>query len=120
MTSYFFLGNEVLFSFSLSEGFLLKHTLFYVVLGVATAFASIYFTKMYFKILEWFKPFRSPKYRLLVGGAAIGIMLYAIPPLYGEGFGFINNLLEGDHIKALGKSPFDAFIDNIWVVIALL
>jgi len=120
LTSYFFLGNEVLFSFSLSEGFLLKHTLFYVVLGVATAFASIYFTKMYFKILEWFKPFRSPKYRLLVGGAAIGIMLYAIPPLYGEGFGFINSLLEGDHIKALGKTPFDAFIDNIWVVIALL
>ncbi|MEM6893193.1 MAG: chloride channel protein [Bacteroidota bacterium] len=120
LTSYFFLGNEVLFSFSLSEGFLLKHTLFYVALGVATAFASIYFTKMYFKILEWFKPFRSPKYRLLVGGAAIGIMLYAIPPLYGEGFGFINSLLEGDHIKALGKTPFDAFVDNIWVVIALL
>ncbi|MEM8847921.1 MAG: chloride channel protein, partial [Bacteroidota bacterium] len=120
LTSYFFLGNEVLFSFSLTEGFQLGDTLFYILLGVGTAFASIYFTKMYFQILKWFEPFKSPKYRLLVGGIAIGIMLYAIPPLYGEGFGFINNLLDGNHLKALGSTPFDAYTENIWVVIALL
>ncbi|WP_108245444.1 chloride channel protein [Muricauda brasiliensis] len=120
LTSYFFLGNEVLFSFSLSEGFKLEDTSFYVLLGVGTGFASIYFTKMYFRILSLFKKLKSPKYKLLVGGIAIGIMLYAIPPLYGEGFGFINNLLDGNHLKALGTTPFDAFTDNIWVVIALL
>ena len=120
LTSYFFLGNELLFSFSLIEGFQLSDTLFYILLGVGTAFASIYFTKMYFQILKWFEPFRSPKYRLLVGGIAIGIMLYAIPPLYGEGFGFINNLLDGNHLMALGNTPFDAYTENIWVVIALL
>lgn len=120
LTSYFFLGNEVLFDFSLSDNFEIKDTLFYVLLGVGTAFASIYFTKMYFGILKLFKPLKSPKYRLLVGGLAIGIMLYFIPPLYGEGFGFINNLLEGNHTAALGTTPFDAYIDNIWVVIALL
>ncbi len=120
LTSYFFLGNEVLFSFSLSEGFQLRDTFFYILLGVGTAFASIYFTKMYFAILGFFKRFKSPKYKLLVGGMAIGIMLYAIPPLYGEGFGFINNLLDGDHIKALGKTPFDDYTHNIWVVITLL
>ena len=120
LTSYFFLGNEVLFSFSLSEGFELKDTLFYILLGIGTAFASIYFTKMYFAILDFFKRFRSPKYKLLVGGIAIGIMLYAIPPLYGEGFSFINNLLEGNHLDALGNTPFDDYTHNIWVVIALL
>ncbi len=120
LTSYFFLGNEVLFSFSLTEGFDLNDTLFYLLLGVGTAFASIYFTKMYFGILKLFKPLKSPKYRLFVGGIAIGIMLYFIPPLYGEGFGFINNLLDGETIKALGKTPFDAYSNNIWVVIALL
>ncbi|MER3319297.1 MAG: chloride channel protein [Allomuricauda sp.] len=120
LTSYFFLGNEVLFSFSLSEGFQLKDTPFYILLGVGTGFASIYFTKMYFSILSLFKKLKSPKYKLLVGGITIGVMLYAIPPLYGEGFGFINNLLDGDHLKALGTTPFDNYTDNIWVVIALL
>ena len=120
LTSYFFLGNEILFSFSLNEGFQLNDTLFYVLLGGGTALASIYFTKMYFGILSIFKRWRSPKYKLLFGGIAIGIMLYLIPPLYGEGFAFINNLLDGDHIKALGRTPFDAYLENIWVVILLL
>ncbi|MEO0572739.1 MAG: chloride channel protein [Bacteroidota bacterium] len=120
LTSYFFLGNETLFSFSLSEGFQLNDTLFYMVLGLSTGIASIYFTKMYFWILSLFKQFRSPKYKLLVGGIAIGVMLYFIPPLYGEGFGFINTLLDGNTISALGKTPFDKYLDNIWVVIALL
>ncbi len=120
LTSYFFLGNEVLFKFSLSSGFELKDVLFYVVLGVGTAVASIYFTKMYFWILKMFRRFKSPKYKLLVGGIAIGVMLYFIPPLYGEGFGFINKLLDGEHLSALGSTPFDTYLDNVWVVIALL
>ncbi|WP_396632510.1 chloride channel protein [Maribacter sp. R86514] len=120
LTSYFFMGNEVLLNFSNTEPFEIKDTLFYILLGVGTAVASIYFTKMYFRIVNLFKPFKSPKYRLLVGGLAIGIMLYMIPPLYGEGFSFINYLLIGDHITALGKTPFDTYTNNIWIVIALL
>jgi len=120
LTSYFFLGDETLFNFSIIEKFEIRDTLFYIVLGVGTAIASIYFTRMYFGILQFFKRFKSPKYKLLVGGLAIGGMLYFIPPLYGEGFGFINNLLVGNDIKALGNTPFDAYTSNIWVVIALL
>jgi len=120
LTSYFFLGDETLFNFALNESFEITDTVYYILLGIGTAVASIYFTKMYFRIMDFFKRFRSPKYKLLAGGLAIGIMLYFIPPLYGEGFGFINNLLEGDHLKALGKTPFDAYTDQIWVVIGLL
>ena len=43
-----------------------------------------------------------------------------MPPLYGEWVSFINALLSGNHITALGKTPFDAHLDNVWVVIALL
>ncbi len=120
LTSYFFLGNETLFNFSLTDEFQIRDTLFYCILGIGTAIASIYFTKMYFAIIHFFKRFKSPKYKLLVGGLAIGGMLYLIPPLFGEGFGFINNLLDGNHIAALGKTPFDSYTQHIWVVIALL
>jgi CIC family chloride channel protein len=120
LTSYFFLGDETLFTFALEDTFQVGDSLYYVILGMGTAFASIYFTKMYFRIMALFQRFRSPKYKLLAGGLAIGAMLYFIPPLYGEGFGFINNLLEGDHLSALGRTPFDAYTDQIWVVIGLL
>jgi len=120
LTSYFFMGDEVLISFVPSEGFLMEDIPYYILLGLGTGVASIYFTKMYFGIFAFFKRFKSPKYKLLVGGIAIGIMLYAIPPLYGEGLGFVNQLLAGNHLEALGSTPFDAYTDNIWVVIALL
>ncbi|NAS31805.1 CBS domain-containing protein [Flavobacteriaceae bacterium R38] len=120
ITSYFFLGDDVLLNFEVAEKFAIKDTLFYLVLGVITAFASIYFTKMYFAITSLFDQMKSSITKLVIGGLAIGIMLYFIPPLYGEGFGFINSLLEGNHLNALGATPFDTIIDNIWIVIALL
>ncbi len=120
ITSYFFLGDEVLFRFEVIEKFDIYDTPFYIILGIGTAFASIYFTKMYFGILHFFDRFSKKIYKLLIGGLAIGIMLYFIPPLYGEGLGFINDLLHGDHLKAIGKTPFDDLTANIWIVIALL
>ncbi len=120
ITSYFFLGDEVLFRFDVLEKFDIYDTPFYIILGVGTAIASIYFTKMYFGILHFFDRFPKKIYKLLIGGLAIGIMLYFIPPLYGEGLGFINDLLHGDHLTAIGKTPFDEMTGNIWIVIALL
>ena len=120
LTSYFFLGDELLFNFNISDKFEIKDTFFYLILGVSTAFASIYFTKMYFAILSFFELFKTRFQKLIIGGLAIGIMLYFIPPLYGEGFGFINNLLAGNHIEAIGNTPFDALEDNIWLIIGLL
>lgn len=120
VTSYFFLGNENLFNFKLIEQFQLRDIPFYILLGIGTAFASIYFTKMHFAITTFFDRFKDKLKKLIICGLGIGVMLYFIPPLYGEGFGFINNLLEGNHIEALGKTPLDNYTENIWIVIVLL
>jgi CIC family chloride channel protein len=121
VTSYFFLGTDVLFSFDLKDGFKINDILFYVVLGIGTGIASVYFSKIFFGITNWFKKFKNPIKRLIIGGLAIGVMLFFIPPLFGEGYGLINNLLHGDHMAAIGSVPFvDNLTDNIWVIIALL
>lgn len=120
ITSYFFLGDSVLFDFHVTDKFAIKDTLFYITLGIGTGFASIYFTKIYFAITSFFNRFKSARKKLIVGGIAIGVMLFFIPPLYGEGFGFINNLMLGNDIDALGNTPLNEYLDNIWIVIALL
>ena len=120
LTSYFFLGNSVLFNYNVSQPFTSSDTLFFIILGIGTGIASIYFSKIYFAIYKFFERFKTSLQKLIVGGLAIGVMLYFIPPLYGEGFGFINDLLDGNHLHAFGKTPFDDYLDNIWVVIALL
>ncbi len=120
ITSYFFLGTQVLLRFKMIDQFEIEHILFYVILGLATGIASVYFSKMFFLITDFFKGIESRAKRLLIGGVAIGAMLYIIPPLYGEGYGVINNLLKGDHIAAIGQTPFELDLNNIWIVIALL
>ena len=120
VTSYFFLGTDVLFSYDIQDKFVIKDILFYAALGIGTGFASVYFSKIFFAINRFFKQFKNPLKRLVIGSMAIGVMLYFIPPLYGEGYGIINNLLHGDHLAALGTTPFDEYTDNIWVVMGLL
>ncbi|WP_295985374.1 chloride channel protein [uncultured Algibacter sp.] len=120
VTSYMFLGTDVLLRFQLADKFEINDIGFYAVLGLVTALASVYFSKVFFAITNFFKQFKSRAVRFLIGGLAIGTMLYFIPPLYGEGYGIMNNLLKGDHIAAIGKTPFNLDLSNTWIVIGLL
>ncbi|WP_434037075.1 chloride channel protein [Formosa sp. 4Alg 33] len=120
VTSYLFLGTDVLLNFKLIEQFMVEDIPFYILLGLVTALASIYFSKVFFAITAFFKQFESRALRLLIGGVAIGTMLFFIPQLYGEGYGLMNNLLKGDHITAIGHTPFNVDLSNIWIVIILL
>ncbi|MFT6700029.1 MAG: CIC family chloride channel protein [Porticoccaceae bacterium] len=120
ITSYFFIGTDVLFGFKLVDVFEVKDIPFYIALAFLTGIASVYFSKMYFKIINFFEQFNSPFKKLLIGGVAIGIMLYLIPPLYGEGYGLINNLLNGNTEAALKDIPYNLDLENVYVVVLML
>ena len=120
ITSYFFLGQDVLFGFKLQDAFEIKDILLYTFLGVGTGIASVYFSKMYFAITRYFNRFSNNLKRLIIGALAIGIMLFFIPPLYGEGYGLINSLLEGDAKTALKDIPYNIDLNNVWMVILML
>lgn len=120
VTSYFFLGTDILLRFELTDKFQITDIGFFIILGLITGLASVYFSKVFFAITNFFKQFKSRAKRLIIGGLAIGTMLYFIPPLYGEGYGIMNNLLKGDHLSAIGKLPFNLDLSNIWIIISLL
>ncbi|MDB2462882.1 chloride channel protein [Algibacter sp.] len=120
ITSYMFLGTDVLLRFELTDKFVVNDIPFYILLALVTGLASVYFSKVFFGITNFFRQFESRAVRLIIGGLAIGTMLYFIPPLYGEGYGIMNNLLKGDHLAAIGTTPFDLDLSNIWIIIGLL
>ncbi|MCG1037346.1 chloride channel protein [Polaribacter sargassicola] len=120
ISSYFLVGTDVLFRFKLVDVFEINDIPFYIFLAFVTGNASVYFSKMYFKIINFFEKFDSPFKRLLIGGGAIGIMLYLIPPLYGEGYGLINNLLKGNTAAALKDIPYNLDLENVYVVVVML
>ncbi|PHS04879.1 MAG: chloride channel protein [Kordia sp.] len=120
LTSYFFLGDDVLLHFKIEDKFQLKDVLFYVLLGITSAATSIYFSKVYFGIDTFFKRFSNPYSRLLVGGIVIGIIVFFIPPLFGEGFEVINNVLKGNITEVITNNIFNIDTDQVIVVFALL
>ncbi len=120
LTSYFFFGDDVLLHFQVQDKFNLSDVSFYIFLGVATAMVSIYFSKVYFGIGNFFKRFKSPYKRLLIGGILLGTVVYFIPPLFGEGFVTINNVLKGNIDAVVKNNIFHTVTDNIWVVVSLL
>ncbi|MEZ4857571.1 MAG: chloride channel protein [Flavobacteriaceae bacterium] len=120
ITSYFFFGNDILLPFSIEDKFALKDIPFYIILGVVAGFISVYFTEMYDRIQKLFDKIGSPIKRLIFGGLGIGILVYFIPPLYGEGFDVINNLVQGNPEKALENNFLHLDVSNVWVIIALL
>ena len=120
LTSYFFFGDDVLLHFQVQDKFQLTDVTFYIFLGVASAMVSIYFSKIYFGVGNFFKRFENPYKRLLIGGVLLGTVVYFIPPLFGEGFVTINNVLKGNIVAVVRNNIFHTVTDNIWVVVALL
>lgn len=120
LTSYMFFGSDVLLPFKISETFTIADLPFYVLLGIIAGFVSIYFTVIYDKIQQFFDGISSPFKRLLIGALGIGLLVYLIPPLYGEGFDLINNLVQGNPEKALQNTLFNVEATNVWAMIALL
>ncbi|PKH50123.1 chloride channel protein [Tenacibaculum sp. Bg11-29] len=120
ITSYFFFEKDALLGFELVDAFKIKDIFYYVLLGFFTGLVSVYFSKIYFRITNFFKRIKKPVHKLIFGGVAIGLMLFLIPPLYGEGYGLINNLLEGNTLAALKDIPYNVDFENVWIVIIFL
>ena len=120
ITSYLFLGSDVLLGFELNDKFEIGEIGFYAIFGIFTGIISVYFSVIYFAIRKFFYQFKSRFVRLIIGSIIIGFILYLMPSLYGEGYGLINNLLKGNHIAAIGNTPFSFDQNNIWLVIIFL
>ena len=120
VTSYFFLGQDVLFSVKIQETFQINDIAFYVFLAIFTGFASVYFSKIYFIIINFFNRFKKTSHKLFWSSIAIGLLLLLVPPLYGEGYSIINNLLLNDAAEALKELPYEFDKTNVWTVIILL
>lgn len=121
LTRLFFTGEEsFLIHFNSVEDFQLNQILLYSGLGIFTAFISLYFTQIYFKTKQLFATINSPLRKVLIGGIVVGILIYIIPPLYGEGFGLINNLINNKKPELTSFQSFQSIGLSDWGFIILL
>ncbi len=92
--SYMLMGTETMFKFT-AEDFDLARVPYVLLLGIVCGLVSLYFTKVTVNVEKFFKRFKSPYIRLLIGGSALSVLIFLFPPLYGEGYETIKQLIDG-------------------------
>ncbi|MCB0402558.1 MAG: chloride channel protein [Flavobacteriales bacterium] len=120
ITSRMMLGDNVLFDIQIRDPFLAGDVPFYILLGVFTGLISVYFNKMFWFIEDAFARFKNPFIRLLIGGSLLGVLIFFIPPLYGEGFQTIKMLFSGNYSSIVNNSMFYGQKDNVLLMIGLI
>ena len=117
--TYVVTGSEPMFTLQTIEPFALNRLPLYVCLGVICGLMSLYFTRGMNGLEQWFKrTFRSVGVKILVGGTALGVMIYLFPPLYGEGYEVITDLMNGQSTRHFLASPLSHWQSPVWYVLA--
>ncbi len=112
-----FLNEKILFDITIKESFVLSDVPFFIILSIITGFIGIYFTRVYLAIEKKFETLLKSRKKIIYSGAILGILLVFFPPLYGEGFVIIKQILSGNFTDTLNNTFFEPYKSSIFVII---
>ena len=115
--AYIFTGYNVEFFFSQSEPFYASRIPFVVLLGIFCGFVSLYFSSTVGAMESMFKRVSNPRVRYIIGALTLSVLIFLLPPLYGEGYGAITHLLNGEVSEIFDNSLFYRYRDTVWCVL---
>ncbi|TDN95815.1 chloride channel protein [Sunxiuqinia elliptica] len=118
--AYYFMGDAVLFKFSVIHTFEAVQIPYYILAGVFAGFLSLYFTRVAMSVEKKMKSIKKQSVRLIYGGIALGVLIFLFPPLWGEGYSSINKVFNDMGHNLLDNSLFYDFGDNPWFFAAFL
>ena len=113
--SYIFLGDSLPFECSLSP-FTMHNIPYYLILGLFCAVCSVYFTRMTLYLEDKIKSIQKPLLRWGLSAFCLGLLIFLFPPLYGEGYEYIHELLNGGTIDLEGRTVLSFFMNSAWTV----
>ncbi len=95
MVSYLLLGRTTQFTCTLVE-FSMRNIPFYLVLGIVCGLFSLYFLRTTLFLEDWFgKNLKNPYLKWFLCSVGLGLLIFLFPPLYGEGYEHVGELLNG-------------------------
>ena len=111
--SYILTGTDPMFPLQNIEDFAVSRIPWYLVLGAVCGLVSLYFTRGMNTLEQWMKHKISNMWlKLLVGGVTLSVLIFLFPPLYGEGYDVIRQLINGDSLSAIQYSPFEQYLST--------
>lgn len=119
--SYITMGSTAMFNYAHGNEFILERIPYVILLGIFCGVVSLYFTRA----MNWIEDiFRKLSYwqKFALGASILSILIFLLPPLYGEGYDTIDMLISGSHHynDLLDNSAFFGFKDYRWTIIIFL
>ena len=118
--AYVFTGYDVEFFFVQSEEFLMWKVPYVIVMGIYLGFVSLYFTRSMNMMENFFRRIHSTWLKVAIGGSIVALLVFLFPPLYGEGYGSITGLLNGDTSSIVNNSIFYSDRYDVWSLMAFI
>lgn len=118
--SYMISGGGSLFQFIFTEPYHIERIPMMILLGIICGLVALYFTRTMFALEGKLKSINSYPHRYLFSAVILSLLIFFLPPLYGEGYNTINQLLSGQYGSTLGGSLFEPLAGSFWVVFAFL
>lgn len=112
VVSSLLLGDSMTFKCSV-EAFAMGRIPFYIILGVFCGFVSLYFTRTTLWLEDRISKFNNPWAKWLCCSLGLGLLIMLFPPLYGESYDSVIELLAGAGVDSEGLIPF---IHSQWAV----
>ncbi len=118
--AYIFTGTEAMFKFSQTEEFIIGRIPYVLLLGIFCGLVSLYFTRVMNRVEGMYRNLGVYWKKFLLGGTMLSILIFLFPPLYGEGYGTITSLLNGQFSHLMDTSPFYNLDISYWSILLFL
>lgn len=114
-TTYLLVDMQPFFA-GVNPSFMLRDIPFYAMLGIIGGCVSYFFANTSMKLEGRIKSIKKKRYRVLIGGLILGGLIFVFPPLYGEGYEIITDLMTGNHAAIFDQSLFYEWRNTFGVV----
>ena len=118
--TWFFMGEGVWMRFTNISDFHVENIGYFILLGVFTGLLGFYFTRSAMFFESKFASIKNWVFRLLIGGFTLGLLIFLLPPLWGEGYTSINTIFEGGGKNLLNHSIFYKFKSDPYALLVFL
>lgn len=90
---------------------------YFIILGMGCGLLSTYMLRTIIKIREYFRNYKRQREKTLIGGIILGVLIFLFPPLFGEGYDTVNQLLLGQYQEIASHSIFYGWSSDVRVVV---
>lgn len=118
--AYVFTGYDVEFFFVQSEPFVTGRIPYVILLGLFLGFVSLYFTRSMNMMEGLFRRLDNSWKKVIVGGSILAVLVFLFPPLYGEGYSAITDLLNGHPESIVNSSLFYNDRESVWWILGFI